>query len=356
MAARQDRMEAAEERLGQHVLRFRQKEQAILDRIDRIGRGGTIRTMSVPSVGHATLPLKTSHLALPNIPERIVGRDDIVSIEFLEAGLLAKRSVCRLSGGAGTGFHVGLGLVMTAGHSLPTIAEASDTVAEFDVEEHKLGTPVAAVDFILDPERFYLHDKVFDFAICATAPLDSATRSLDSYGWHILSDRTADISSGVPISIVHHPKGNAKALTVHNAHFVDAGVDRRAEHYCWYSGDTRGGSSGAPVFDPDWSVIAIHQSSVPLRDAEGMLLNHEGKRLIRNGNPVQRLDEVRDIEEVGVHANEGTRADHIVRRLRDTNMDHVGHQAILNELLMLWSAKGAKQIARRAAMTGIASA
>lgn len=347
MTVQQERMQAAEDRLASRMTAIQRREDSIFKRIGRIGTGAGIRrVLGAPAPRRA--------IALPRITERIQGRDDIVSIEFLEAGLLAKRAICRLSAGAGTGFHVGLGLIMTAAHSLPSRAEASDTVAEFDVEEHRLGPPRQAASFLLHPERFYLCDPQLDIALCAAIPLDPGAPALTDYGWHVLADRDADLPTGLPISIIHHPDGRAKALSVHNAHIVDSGAAGQEARYCWYCGDTRGGSSGAPVFDPDWSVLALHQASVPLRDAKGYLLNRSGARILRDGAPLRALDQIPNLEEVGVHANEGTRAGHIVQALRRTQMAERAQQDMLEAVLQLWAAPGARHMAQRAAMQGLA--
>lgn len=352
--SRLERMEAAEERLAQHTSNINKRERAILDRIDRIGKMASPQEYRRP--GAAVPKSKQPHekpIAIQNIPERIMGRNDIVSVEFLETGLLAKRSVCRLSSGAGTGFHIGLGLIMTAAHSLPTKAEASEILAEFDVEEHKIGDATPVISYILDPSSFWFRDPDFDFAICAATALDPDAPALDRFGWQVLSSLDEDISAGVPVSIIHHPDGGDKSLTVHNSHFVDSANGEREDRYCWYSGDTRGGSSGAPIFDPNWALLAIHQSSVPLRDTEGALLNHNAERLLRNGQAIFKLKDVRDISEVGVFANEGTRASRIAAHLAEKVLDDPTHDAKREALLKLWSRAGARYAARRAAMAKI---
>ena len=43
-----------------------------------------------------------------------------------------------------------------------------------------------------------------------------------------------------------------------------------------YSADTEPGSSGSPVFNDEWEMVALHHSGVPARDASGRLLAIDG--------------------------------------------------------------------------------
>ena len=157
-----------------------------------------------------------SHRGNPScLLERLVGKSyDLVSIEFLEAGLLARRAVGRIWDGDqsySTGFHVGLGLVMTTAHSLPSIAAASDHVLQMDYEEQSLGPPSSICEFSLDPETFFMRSEEYDVAICAAADFAGIAPPLDTFGWHVFSGEDEDTSSGTPVSLIQHPNGAMKS-------------------------------------------------------------------------------------------------------------------------------------------------
>jgi S1-C subfamily serine protease len=92
--------------------------------------------------------------------ERSIGRsNDILSIEFFEAGLLAARPVGYISvnfgAEEGTGFLVGNGLLLTNNHVIPDKETADSSSVEFDRESNQYGEPKRAEQFDFDRERFF---------------------------------------------------------------------------------------------------------------------------------------------------------------------------------------------------------
>lgn len=70
-----------------------------------------------------------------------------------------------------------------------------------------------------------------------------------NFGWHVLLAIQGKIRVGDPVNIIQHPHGEEKAVVVHNSHFLHLENGTNSEQFCWYSGDTEKGSSGAPVFN-----------------------------------------------------------------------------------------------------------
>ena len=65
--------------------------------------------------------------------------------------------------------------------------------------------------------------------------------------------------------IVQHPEGGLKQIAVTNNHVIGLTGDR-----VQYSTHTLPGSSGSPVFDDRWRVVAIHRGGGTLvKDATG---------------------------------------------------------------------------------------
>ena len=344
------RMEHSSQRLQGHLSQIREAEMEIMAESRRILG---IDAREDPSELRGSTPVGRQASLL----ERRIGpSSDIVSIEFLEAGLLAKRSVGRIwdgSEGFSTGFLVGLGLMMTAAHCLHSAAEASDMVFQLDFETHTLGSPVPIREYSLDPATFFFRDEDYDFAICSVVDFTGVEPPVEHFGWHVLSARDETISAQTPVSIIQHPQGRAKSLVVHNSHFVDRGNNSDDDRFCWYSGDTDQGSSGAPVFSPDWQVLAVHRSAIPARSGDGVYLDRAGQPMQRAGRPVRELADLDNLDDVLFVANEGTRASRIVRRLSETAMPTPDHERLRQLLLESWSRPGAFRIARKAALSGL---
>lgn len=288
--------------------------------------------------------------------ERRIGTDDVVSIEFLEAGLLAKRPVGRIWDGGdsyATGFLVGQGLMMTAAHALPSIGEASDLVLQLDYEDHKFGPSMKAQEYSLDPATFFLRDTDYDVALCAVTDFADISSPLEVYGWHVVQEREENIDQGTPVSIIQHPEGRTKALVVHNSHFIDTDKHSTDERYCWYTGDTEQGSSGSPVFDLNWRIIALHSSAVPDRAPNGAILGKNGKPIIIDDQEVIDAGDLDSLDGVGFRANEGLRASRIVRCIKGRVMNDPAHETLRQKLLDLWLRPGADRIARKAIGDGL---
>ena len=340
------RMAGAAERLDSHLGRIRTTERSIMAAALRIS-GEPTSYGSVQTASYRPRDL---------VFERLIGpTDDILSIEFLEQGLLAKRAVGRIWNGAddyATGFHVGLGIIMTAAHALPSDVIASDRIFQLDVEEHTLGPSSRIRDYAFVPQQFFYVNNEYDFALCAVEDFTGIVPDIDSFGWHILSENDEVIDPGHPVSIIHHPDGRAKSVTVHNSHFIKVSETKRHERFCWYTGDTQRGSSGAPVFDPRWQVVALHHSGVPARSLDGFILGTNGSPILVRGQPTKQISDLVDLEGVAFEANEGIRASRIVRHLSDVEMSNHQSQNLLEKLLALWSQPGAHRIAQSAAETG----
>ncbi len=60
----------------------------------------------------------------------------------------------------------------------------------------------------------------------------------------------------VPVNIIQHPGGQPKRVALRN-NLVYTADDKDVRYFT----DTRGGSSGSPVFTDDWRVVALHRGT-----------------------------------------------------------------------------------------------
>ncbi len=210
------------------------------------------------------------------VVEAIINTCDFIGVRYLDAGVLAARSVGRvvISGGRGfgTGFLVTPQLMLTNHHALPSIDVARQSAVEFDYQDDVNGRPLTPQRFDFDADRLYLADRDLDFALVA---LRATPQQVHRFGFNPLTDRQGTVVIGEFVTIVQHPRGDKKAIALRESRLVDV-LDR----YLHYAADTERGSSGSPVFNDQWEVVALHHASVraPDRPDTGGVLN-EGVRI-----------------------------------------------------------------------------
>lgn len=245
--------------------------------------------------------------------ERIIGGNELQDANFLARGALVAKTIMRIvirSGGGrilgyGTGSLIGDGVLLTNHHVLQNRDVARASYAEAFYERGIEGDEARTLAFALDPDKLWVTSSHLDFTIVGVAEADrGATTRLSTLGWLPLIGRTGKVVEGEWMTIVQHPKGERKQLCVRENQLLKCDND-----VLWYSTDTLGGSSGSPVFNNDWLMVALHHSSVPeVKDGRWQTIDG------RDYDPV-RDDESR----VKWIANEGIRVSRILETLRSDN-------------------------------------
>jgi len=259
--------------------------------------------------------------------------NNILSIEFLELGLLAAKSVGRFTNGIeyATGFHVGKKILITNNHVINSRDQASYWQFELNAEDNRFGSAKNQYSYSLDPMRFFLTNKEFDFTLVAVS--DSVgSPPIEEFGWHVLLDAIGKILIGQPVNIIQHPNGNNKAVVVHDSYLLyldDKDIDM--EKYCLYSSDTEEGSSGSPVFNNRWEVVALHHKAIPKTDKNGNLIDENGHQIANEKDKVYV-------------ANEGIRVSRLVQAIKDSVFENSEETSIRDELIKLWGIPGAHQL------------
>lgn len=204
--------------------------------------------------------------------EKILGINNLKQISWIERGLQVSKSVCRIltPGGLGTGFLIAPDLAMTNNHVIPDTASAAQSVVEFNYQHDFEGNLLPNCRYRLDTTRFHT-SSILDYTIVALAA-DPSKPDLERWGCVFLNPH-ADPVPGEHVVIIQHPNGGLKQIVLTANQVVDLW-----EHRLHYTTDTMPGSSGSPVFNDLWQVIAIHHAG------GGLQVNANGdKRFVNEG-------------------------------------------------------------------------
>ena len=153
---------------------------------------------------------------------------------------------------------------MTNNHVIPDPAVAGETVVEFNYQEDTDGQLLETVRYKLDPGLFKTSGRErLDYTLVGLAP-DPAKPPLESWG-HLHLNPHADPVPTEHVVVIQHPNGGLKQIAL-SANWV-MGTKGPLIHY---TTDTMPGSSGSPVFNDSWHVIAIHHAGGSLvKGADG---------------------------------------------------------------------------------------
>jgi endonuclease G len=245
--------------------------------------------------------------------ERIMGRNDLMSVNYLEIGLQAARCVGRIAIrtrtgrilGFGTGFTISPRLLLTNNHVLDSAETSASSRVEFNFQEDSAGNPLPPVVLNLDPGRFFLTNKGLDFTVVAVVDRAADGTELRDFCWLPLIGEQGKVLVGEYLNVIQHPNGEPKQLALRENRLIDLLPD-----FLHYETDTAPGSSGSPVFNDQWEVVGLHHSGVPKMDAQGRILTRDGT-VWREEMGEHRIDWI---------ANEGVRVSRIVQRICEARL------------------------------------
>lgn len=192
--------------------------------------------------------------------EKITGeRATFLDVSYLGLGHRRAQSVAKLrmtfadGDYHGTAFLIAEGLLLTAHHNLwekdGTRAQVVEAV--FDYERAVSGTQRASKTVGVDLEAA-LGEAEGDWALLPLAQPEE--------GRPLAPLANTAAAKGDRVAIVQHPNGMVKQVALHNNLVLGAEPTRLT-----YLTDTEGGSSGAPVFNNDWEVVALHRAGVEVK-------------------------------------------------------------------------------------------
>ncbi len=208
--------------------------------------------------------------------QAILGRDETLAFGFLEAGHRVGQCVAKLlvprhengqparaSDGSeslakGSGWLLTKDLLMTNHHVVNARAKGEDDASDADLRKQAAAT---RVQFDFDTEGgpmtvaavtgLEFADKPLDFAILRLAASQQRPVPVFRPG-----ELTASPQQPFPVNIIQHPRGKPKRIAIRNNLVYEVAGD-----FVRYGTDTDEGSSGSPVFDDAWNVVALHRAA-----------------------------------------------------------------------------------------------
>lgn len=261
--------------------------------------------------------LRQSYVALGGVKpsdtelERLLGTNDLVDEFYLERALIAAMPVCRISirtrsgheRGCATGFMISPRLLLTNWHVFRDADEAMYGIAEFNYRDDVKGNPMTSYRFNVRPDLFYFSHQALDFCIVSVErQAIDGSKSLADFGFHRVFRETGKIKEKEWMTIIQHPAGKRRQHAIRENQLV-----KILDNHLWYMSDTAQGSSGAPVFNDSFQLVALHHSGKARKDNQGFYVLKSGRR-------VKSLDTV-DETDVDWIANEGVRISKICEML-----------------------------------------
>ncbi|MFE9423759.1 trypsin-like peptidase domain-containing protein [Kitasatospora sp. NPDC006697] len=216
----------------------------------------------------------------PDARERVLFRSaEFQDVAFLRRGAELATAVCRLTVTHaegrpchGTAFRIGPDLLLTNHHVLFRDGSRPMAVeAWFGYERELDGSELVFEVVPCDPASV-LGEPGPDWAVVRSAgplPADALVVPLPE---------RAEVAAEDRVCIIQHPYGSVKKLA--SRHNVVRHVDEQVVQY-WT--DTDSGSSGAPVFDERWRLVALHRrwTRIGQRLSEPREFRNEGLRVER---------------------------------------------------------------------------
>lgn len=238
--------------------------------------------------------------------ERAIGNNDSVYSNFVEILADAKKKVGRIvlkSGpgirGYATGFMVSERLLLTNWHVFKKSSEVLDSEVQFNYEYDSAGRPKTPIVFRFKPEDFFYAFEDLDYCLVAVQSIDIQSNiPLSNIGYLFLNPELGKLANEGQefVNVIHHPNGDYMQLSIRENKFV-----KIQENTLWYKADTSPGSSGSPVFNDQFQVVALHHMGVAKKTADGQFyVDSKGEKIMPENGKI-------DLSRVQWIANEGIR-------------------------------------------------
>lgn len=193
-----------------------------------------------------------------------MGRSTLLPVNFLAKGVQKSKAVGKVEIKIGSNrVNVGTGFLfkikgindlffITNYHVINDRKDIDKTKVIFDYELDIYGNSIASKSFRIDENRAWYCSPVNEYDTTIFNLIDDHNE-LESYGYIELKE--IEIAQNDFVNIIQHPGGEMKQISLY--HNIVTNINEKVIQYLT---DTLKGSSGSPVFNSDWEVVALHHS------------------------------------------------------------------------------------------------
>ncbi len=246
------------------------------------------------------IPLLTP-LEVPIEEVLIWHQDERLPVSFLEKGLVASKAVAKVivprvvngipsqSISNGSGWLIAPDLLVTNHHVVKAREKHEPEATEADLRAQALKATVwfNYTDRNLKYTEYkcieLVHFSVeLDYALLRLSPISPSTSNqpLSSCGYLSVTQSKPSLSKGSRLNIIQHPQGGPQRIAIRSNFYVDYISKPTSPDRIRYLTDTEPGSSGSPVFNDEWQVIALHHAAVQVQETkykgEAIKYNNQG--------------------------------------------------------------------------------
>ncbi len=179
----------------------------------------------------------------------------LLPINFLSKGLMRAESVARVCIPQGSRNELGSGFLykdnwfVTNHHVIKNRESAEKGKVQFNFEESDNGNAIETSEYTFDAkDGQFFTDPARD---CTIVKLNGNP----SEKFRSLTLEPVEIKKNDFVNIIQHPGGRYKQIALY--HNTVMYVDNK---FVQYLTDTEPGSSGSPVFNSNWQIVALHNS------------------------------------------------------------------------------------------------
>jgi V8-like Glu-specific endopeptidase len=204
--------------------------------------------------------------------EKIVEYNNLKPVAFLEQGIKVSRSVAHITredGGMASGFLIAPDVLLTNWHVFPEAKDAKNAKIRFNYQNDLLGNFLPTEEYELHAENLFKSDEELDYAVIRV-------KGEAGLKWGYLKLKAIEIQVEQKVNIIQHPAGGPKQIAMNDNEIKY--VDNRIVQYIT---DTLPGSSGSPVFNEEWQIVALHHSggNIPEPSTNSIHFRNEGIRI-----------------------------------------------------------------------------